>query len=154
MGLTWAPLHEPEAEQIWQKLLRPMAAELRGSAGELSERAVARMQAEMPALFADPQSVKENQVSCEASIRLLADIIEVAGDPHDVELPASTVAIARAGVQRQIPLANFMRFYRLAQDLVWQWMWDRVTASAADQTNKPWRCGSPRAGCSITSTRR
>ena len=136
MERNWAPLQEPEAEQVWQKLLRPIVAELRACAGELAERAVARMQEEMPALFTDPQSVKENLVSTEAGIRQLADIIDVAGDPRDVELPASTVAIARAGVQRQIPLANLMRFYRLAQDLVWQWIWDRVTTATADPTQQ------------------
>lgn len=136
MEPTWPPLQDPEAEQVWRKLLRPIAAELRGCAGELSQRAVTRMQAEMPALFTDPQSVKENLVSCEASIRQLADIIDVAGDPRDVELPAPTVAIARAGVQRQIPLANFMRFYRLAQDLVWQWLWDRVNSADADPAQR------------------
>ncbi|OBI53177.1 CdaR family transcriptional regulator [Mycobacterium sp. E787] len=133
MELTWEPLREPGSEQVWEKLLRPIAAELRSRAADLAERAAARMQAEMPVLFPDPQSVKENVVSTEAGIRQLADIIDVAGDPRDVELPAPTLAIARTGVQRQIPLASLMRFYRVTQELVWQWMWDRITAAAADQ---------------------
>ena len=29
-----------------------------------------------------------------------------------------------------------MRFCRLAQDLVWQWLWDRVTTAAADPTQQ------------------
>ncbi|MGV7852729.1 PucR family transcriptional regulator, partial [Mycobacterium kansasii] len=37
---------------------------------------------------------------------------------------------------RQIPLANLMRFYRLAQTLLWQWMWDRITAAATDRTQQ------------------
>jgi DNA-binding PucR family transcriptional regulator len=136
MELTWEPLREPDAEKVWEKLLRPIATELRSCAGEIAERIVARQQAEMPALFTDPQSVNENLVSSEAGIRQLADIIDVGGEPGDVELPAPTVAIARAGVMRQIPLANFLRFYRLAQELVWQWMWDRITAVAADRTQQ------------------
>ena len=103
---------------------------------DLAERAITRMQAEMPVLFPDPQSVKENIVSTEAGIRQLADIIDVAGDPRAVELPAPTLAIARAGVQRQIPLASLMRFYRVAQELLWQWMWERITAVAPDQTQQ------------------
>ncbi|OBH59820.1 CdaR family transcriptional regulator [Mycobacterium sp. E2479] len=136
MELAWEPLREPDALKVWEKLLRPIAAELRSGASELAERAVARLQVEMPVLFPDPQSVKENLVSTEAGIRQLADIIDVAGDPRDAELPAPTLAIARTGVQRQIPLASLMRFYRVAQELLWQWMWERITAAAADQTQQ------------------
>lgn len=136
MELTWEPLREPDAKTVWEKLLRPMAAELRSCAGELAERIVARQQGQMPALFTDPQSVNENLVSTEAGIRQFADIVDLGGDPADVELPASTVAIARAGVMRQIPLANFLRFYRLAQEPVWRWMWDRITAAATDRTQQ------------------
>jgi DNA-binding PucR family transcriptional regulator len=133
MELTWEPLREPDAERVWKELLRPIVAEMRMCTAELAEQAVARMQIEMPALFPDPHSVKENVVSTEAGIRQLADIIDVGGDPRDVELPAPTSAIARAGVQRQLPLASLMRFYRVAHELMWQWMWERVTASAVDQ---------------------
>ncbi|POY04433.1 hypothetical protein C3469_01755 [Mycobacterium kansasii] len=136
MEPAWEPLREPDAEQVWNELLRPIAAELRSAAAELAQRCVTQMQTEMPVLFPDPQSVRENLVSTEAGIRQLADIIDVAGDPRDVELPAPTLAIARAGVVRQIPLANLMRFYRLAQTLLWQWMWDRITAAATDRAQQ------------------
>ena len=136
MEPTWEPLREPGAEKVWKQVLRPIVAELRSCAPDLAERAITRMQAEMPVLFPDPQSVKENIVSTEAGIRQLADIIDVAGDPRAVELPAPTLAIARAGVQRQIPLASLMRFYRVAQELLWQWMWERITAVAPDQTQQ------------------
>src|SRR5690242_13698704 len=136
MEPTWEPLREPGAEQVWTEVLRPIVAELRSSAPDLAERAITRMQAEMPVLFPDPQSVKENIVSTEAGIRQLADIIDVASDPRDIELPAPTVAIARAGVQRQIPLASLMRIYRGTQELLWQWMWERITAVAPDQTQQ------------------
>ena len=136
MEPTWEPLREPGAEQVWKQVLRPIVAELRSCAPDLAERAITRIQAEMPVLFPDPQSAKENIVSTEAGIRQLADIIDVAGDPRAVELPAPTLAIARAGVQRQIPLASLMRFYRVAQELLWQWMWERITAIAPDQTQQ------------------
>lgn len=133
MDLTWDPLREPGAERVWKELLRPAATEMRSCAVELAEMAVNRVQAEMPVLFPDPQSFRENVVSTAASIRQLADVIDVANDPRGVELPAPTAAIARAGVQRQIPLASLMRFYRVTHELLWEWMWDRITAAAADQ---------------------
>lgn len=136
MELAWEPLREPDAEKVWEELLRPIATELRSCAGQLAERIVSRQQEEMPALFTDPQSVSENLVSTEAGIRQFADIVDVGSEPGDVELPAPTLAIARAGVMRQIPLVSFLRFYRLAQELVWQWMWDRITVAAADRTQQ------------------
>jgi hypothetical protein len=62
----------------------------------------------------------------------LAGIIDVGGDPRAVELPASTVAIGRLEVRRQVPLADLMRLYRLAQELIWQWLFDRIIASGLD----------------------
>lgn len=133
MKPAWEPLREPDAEQVWAALLRPIATELRSCATELAEQAVARVRAETAALFPDPQSVRENVVSTAASLRQLADIIDVAGDPREAELPVPTRAIARAAVKRQIPLASLMRFYRVTQELLWQWMWDRITATSADK---------------------
>lgn len=132
MEVDWPPAREPDAQRVWAKILRPLAAEMRACAGELAEQTVARMRSEMPQLFPDAQSVEENLVSAEAGIRQLADVIDVAGDPRASELPTSTLAIARAGVHRQIALASFMRFYRFAQDLVWQWMCARITAAVPD----------------------
>ncbi len=132
MEVDWPPAREPGAQRVWQEIVRPIGTEMRVSAPKLAEQAVARMRSEMPQLFPDPQSVEENLVSTEAGIRQLAEIIELASDPRTVELPAPTLAIARAGVQRQIALASFMRLYRFAQDLLWQWVFDRITASVPD----------------------
>ncbi|RUP05092.1 MAG: PucR family transcriptional regulator [Mycobacterium sp.] len=136
MKPTWEPFREPGAERVWETLLRPIASELRTCATELAALAVARVQAEMPALVPAPQAVEENVVSTAASLRQLADIIDLGGDPHDAELPAPTRAVARGAVQRQIPLASLMRFYRVTHELVWQWMWDRITATGADQAHQ------------------
>lgn len=38
------------------------------------------------------------------------------------------MAIGRAGVQRQIPLADYIRSYRLGQEEFSQWLFDRITA--------------------------
>ena len=109
---------------------------MRANAGDLAQRIVARNRAEMPELFPDGQSVEVNLSSAEAGVRQLADIVEVTGDPRGIDLPAPTVAIARAAVQRQIPLVNFMRFYRVAQDVVWQWMCARVVEASADSADQ------------------
>jgi hypothetical protein len=63
MEVEWPPARDPDAQKVWQRLLRPIAAEMRDSSKELAERMVARMRAEMPQLFPDAQSVEENVVS-------------------------------------------------------------------------------------------
>ena len=129
MTLQW-PAPDADAERVWQQVLAPIAAEMRAGAGELAAAAVARMRIELPQLFTDDQMVTEHLVSTEASVRQLAQVIEAGSDPRRVELPPSTVAIARAVVQQQSSLADLMRFYRLAQELVWQWMYTRIIAAA------------------------
>ncbi|MEV0027970.1 helix-turn-helix domain-containing protein [Nocardia sp. NPDC050793] len=132
MQVEWPPAREPAAQRVWREVLRPIAAEMRASADDLAARAVARMRSELPELFPDAQTVEENLVSTEASLRQLAQIIELAGDPCRLDLPPPTLAIARSAVQRQVALADLMRFYRLAQEQVWQWMFARITAAARD----------------------
>lgn len=97
MKPSWEPFRAPDAERVWKRLLRPVAAEMRSCATELAELAVARVQAEVPVLLPDQQSVEENVVSTAASLRQLADMIDLGGDPRDAELPAPTRAVARAG---------------------------------------------------------
>ncbi|MFV8317580.1 PucR family transcriptional regulator [Mycobacterium sp. 23] len=136
MKPTWEPFREPGAERLWETFLRPLAIELRSCATEFAEQAVARVQHEMPLLFPDPQSVKENVVSTAASLRNVADLLDIGGDPREAELSAPTRAVARAGVNRQIPLASLMRFYRVTHELLWQWMWDRIASTGADQAEQ------------------
>ena len=113
-------------------MLVPIAAEMRAAAAELSAQSVARMRAELPQLLPDEQMVTEHLVSTEAGLRQLAQVIEAGADPRRVELPPSTIAIARAVVQQQVSLADLMRNYRLAQELVWQWMHARIAAAEPD----------------------
>jgi hypothetical protein len=103
MEVEWPPAREPNARQVWQQVLRPLAAEMRACAGELTERTVGRMRAELPQLFPDAQATEEYLVSTEASLRQLAQIIEVAGDPRRLELPPSTLAFGRSGVAAADP---------------------------------------------------
>ena len=132
METGWAPAREPQAQRVWKQVLRPLAAQMQACAPELAADAVARMRAELPDRFPDEQTVTENIASTEASIRQLAQIIADGADPACVELPPLTVAIARAGVQRQVALADLMRFYRLGQERVWQWMCSRIAAQVED----------------------
>ncbi len=135
MELEWPPAEDPAVQRVWQQVLVPIAAEMRTSATDLAGQAVARMRSALPQLFPDEQTVKENLVSTDASLRQLAQIIEVGGDPRRVELPPSTLAIARAAVQRQVALPDLMRFYRMAQELVWQWIFGRITATVSEPTD-------------------
>ena len=132
MEVQWPPARDPDAHRAWQQVLRPIAAELRDSGAQLAERALDRMRAELPELFPDAQTIQDQLASTEASLRQLAGIIDVGGDPRAVDLPASTVAIGRLQVRRQVPLADLMRVYRLAQELIWQWLFDRIIASGLD----------------------
>lgn len=132
MELDWPPLREPDAQRVWRQVLAPVAAEMRAGAAELAAQAVARQRSALPQLFPDELTVKENLSSTDASLRQLAQIIEVGEDPRRVELPPSTLAIARAAVQRQVALADLTRFYRIAQELGWQWIFGRITATVSD----------------------
>ncbi|MCB0939562.1 MAG: helix-turn-helix domain-containing protein [Mycobacterium sp.] len=129
MSLQWPDGADDGAERVWQRVLVPIAAEMRAGAAELAATAVGRMRTELPALFPDQQMVTEHLVSTEASLRQVAQVIEAGADPRKVDLPPSTTAIARAAAQRQAPLADLMRFYRLAQELVWQWMHAQIVAA-------------------------
>ena len=108
MSLQWPDGADDGAERVWQRVLVPIAAEMRAGAGELAATAVARMRTELPALFPDQQMVTEHLVSTEASLRQVAQVIEAGADPRKVDLPPSTTAIARAAAQRQAPLADLM----------------------------------------------
>ena len=132
MTLQWPAAQDADAEQVWQRVLVPIAAEMRTCAGDLAAQAVARMRADLPQLVPDEQMLTEHLVSTEASLRQLAQVIEAGGDPRRVDLSPSTLAIARAMVQQQVSLADLMRNYRLSQELVWQWMHARITAAEPD----------------------
>ena len=132
MEVEWPPVREPDAQRVWREVLQPAAAQMRASAAELAERTVSRVRAEVPEMFPDAQIVEEALASTEESLRQLAQIIEVAADPTQAELPPSTLAVFRSAVWRHAPLTDFMRFYRLAQDEVWQWLFARITAASRD----------------------
>lgn len=131
MEPEWPPLQEPTANRAWQEVLKPLAAQMQMCAPQLAERIVDRFKVELPQLVPDTSAVTAQLASVEAGTRQLAQLLETGDDPHRVDLPPATVAIGRSGVQRQIPLADYIRSYRLGQEEFWQWLFDRITASTA-----------------------
>lgn len=133
MDPEWAPVRDdPAAEQVWRKVLRPIAAELGAGAAVLAERILGRLEAERPQPSADAQAIGEVPAAIEASLRQLAQNIDVGANPRGLDLPAAVASLGRARVQQRVPLAYIMRTYRLAQDTLWDWLFGRITASASD----------------------
>ncbi|MEU0600897.1 helix-turn-helix domain-containing protein [Streptomyces sp. NPDC006393] len=130
METGWAPARKPAAQKAWRKVLRPVAAELATEAGALAARATEALRAEEPAWFPDAESVAESVKSNEAHFLLIARMLERGDDPRLVDLPASTVEATRSVVHRQLALAVVLRSYRLGHEMMWQWLFDRITRQA------------------------
>ena len=120
------------AQRVWHEILRPAAVQMRLSAAEITGLAVSRVSAEAPELLADGPIIEDVLASTEDTLRQLAEIIEVAADPAQAELPPATIAIFRSAVWRRVPLTSYMRFYRIAQDEVWRWLLLRIRMTARD----------------------
>jgi DNA-binding PucR family transcriptional regulator len=127
-----AVLRTAAAERAWERVLRPLAAEAREQSYELSVVVIDRIREQLPELFDDPESAEANRASTEASIRAVAAVVEEGGDPRAIELPAETVAYAREGVRRNIPLAALMRSYRLGHAALWELLVPRIAALSQD----------------------
>lgn len=91
-----------------------------------------RIRTEQPHLLPDTQFAEGQPAGIESSIRQLADTIREGRDPHGLDLPVEAVLLGRAPVAQRVPLAYLIRSYRLAQDTVWEWLFERITASAPD----------------------
>ena len=135
MALAWERVRDDAAaERLWNATVRPVAREMASGAAELAERIVARLEAEghqrpESAFIGFPASVTD-------VVRQLAEVIDAGADPRAVELPESVVAVGRARIQYGVPLAYVMRTFRLSQDLLWAWLFARITdlgLDAADQ---------------------
>lgn len=132
----WPPLHSAIGEHVWREVLQPIAAELRHSAAAVAADTVSLVRGEMPELFVDSQRVEEAMSSTEESVRLFAQLLEVGGDPAHSDLPPSTLAIMRSAVWRQMPLSWHSRFYRLAHEHVWHWLYGRVLERTVDDADR------------------
>jgi DNA-binding PucR family transcriptional regulator len=113
-------------------VLVPVAHELDANAAALSVAAVEHIREQIPVLFGDPASVEENRASTEAGIRAFAALVSGGADPATIELPAATVAYAQASVRRGDSLPALMRSYRLAVEVAWQAILERIAAHSDD----------------------
>jgi hypothetical protein len=129
MEPQWPSFQEPAAREVWEGVLRPVAAQLQVCAPQLARRIVDRYQSELPKVLPDESAVTEQLASVEATLRLIAQCIETGDDPGRVDLAPATAAIARSGAQRDIPLRDIIRSVRLGQEQLWQWLFDRITAT-------------------------
>lgn len=118
---------------MWSEVLVPVARELEENAAALSVAAVDRIRAQLPALLADPDSLEENRASTEAGIRAFAVLMAAGADPATIELPAATVAYAQASVRRGDSLPVLMRSYRLAVEVAWPAIFDRIAVHSKDE---------------------
>lgn len=130
MEPRWRPLQEPAARRVWEQVLWPIAAQLRTEATQLAAEIVERYQVELPNIVPDASAVSEQLTSVEDSLRQIAHCLATGDDPRRLELTASTVMIARSGVQRGIPLNDLFRSVRLAHEKSWHWTFNQVTANA------------------------
>ena len=133
MDAAWGPVRDDAAAQrVWQTVLRPIAGEMSASSAELATRVADRIRTEQPHLLPDTQFAEGQPAGIESSIRQLADTIREGRDPRGLDLPVEAVLLGRARVAQRVPLAYLIRSYRLAQDTVWEWLFERITASASD----------------------
>ncbi len=133
MDPEWAPIRDDAAaQQVWQSVLRPIAAELVEQSPQLAEDVLERIRVEQPQLMPEAQFAEGQQAGIESSIRQFARSVADGTDPRGLELPVEAVALGRARVQQRVPLAFLIRSFRLAQDTVWEWLFGRITSSASD----------------------
>ena len=132
MDAAWAPVRDDAAAQlVWQTVLRPIAGEMSASSVELARRVADRIRTEQPHLLPDTQFAEGQPAGIDSSIRQLAQTIHDGADPRGLDLPDEAIVLGRARVQQRVPLAYLIRSYRLAQDTVWEWLFERITASAS-----------------------
>lgn len=136
MDAEWPLIVDSAQDRVWERVLCPIATEMRESASALASAVADRIHGDMPEMFPDAQTVEENRVSAEALLIQLAQSIEQATDPRHCDMPTATFLIVQSGVRRQISLAELMRYYRIGQAQVWQWMFERVTAAATTPTEQ------------------
>lgn len=136
MEPRWPPLQEPTARKVWNDVLKPVAAQMQTCAPQLAARLVERLQADLPTIVPDATAVAEQLASVEAILRQIAQCLEIGDDPRQFDLAPPTAVIARSGVQRNIPLNELLRSVRVGQQATWQWLFERITATQADECGR------------------
>ena len=132
----WLPVQGPAQDAAWRAVLRPLAGEFRKVVPELAGEMLEHVKVEMPHLFPDAQSEEEARASGVVNFLLFADSLEHGLDPRDFELPPVTAAVMRAVVHRRGSVAERMRLFRMAHELVWPWFFDHINAAAQDPAQR------------------
>lgn len=122
---TWAELDRPESAAAWAAVAPPLAARLRAEGGELAVAMRERIRSELPELLATPDEEEIIRASNESNLLLVADLLEARADPTAARLPTPTRAYAEFGADRDTPMADLLRAYRLGHAFAWE-----VTLSA------------------------
>ncbi|NUP50993.1 MAG: PucR family transcriptional regulator, partial [Catenulispora sp.] len=99
---------------------RPVAADLRALAPELSRRVLARLLAELPVYAALPGEEVAGDIAAivQHSVRLFADAVEARRIPADAEL-AEQRRSARRRAEEGVPLDAILAAYQLGIAMVW-----------------------------------
>lgn len=133
MDIEWEPARSSaQAQRVWREVLRPIAGELEANARRLGDEATAALQGEFPQWFPDAESIMLSSKSTAASVQLFARLVDQGADPRHSPLPPVTLDAARAGVERRVALAGVLRSYRLGHEMIWQFLFDRITAACTD----------------------
>ncbi len=127
------PARTPKGRSAWSEILKPLAADLRASAPELSTAVVGEIRERFPQLFPTEDDFEENRASSEANIALFAELMAEGREPGEAELPAVALAYVREGVHRGVPLAAFLRSLRLGHAAAWSAILGQLEERCADR---------------------
>lgn len=109
-----------------------VAALARGlDAAALAAHLAVTLEREVYPGFTDrPAAVQLLRASCDAKIRVLAQLLSQDGDPARVVVPEA-IEFAHALARMGVPADTVERSYRVGQETVWQWWLDEVERHVA-----------------------
>lgn len=97
----------------------------------MTEQIIERLEDKQSEIIAD-LGIELQPTNVGAMVEQLAEMIESGADPRELELPTSAVAASRLRARQHVPLVAMMRSYRLAQDALWSWLFEKIQAKADD----------------------
>jgi DNA-binding PucR family transcriptional regulator len=133
MDPEFEPARAPKARRAWSEILKPLAAELRAGAPELSTAVVTDIRERFPGLLPTEDDFEENRASSEANIAQFAELMEHGREPREAELPGVGIAYVREGARRGVPLAAFLRSLRLGHAAAWKAILAQLEQRSADR---------------------
>lgn len=123
----------PRSEEVQRRVVAPVAKSLGERASELAAALRDQLLSELPELYVDDDAAEAQRASLEASLRTVSDVLAESIAVDEIELPPETVAYARDGARRGVPMGTLMRTYRLAQAALWDQLAPALAAHAADR---------------------